>query len=228
MSHPKAAFTLFRADALPVVFTVAVTLGIAWRLATRPAESGLSGSPVSITTPQTGGAATHASLSDARLKTQQRPLENAVATIQRLRLKRFQLHAGQLDGVGNLTLSDESVPSMGVIAQDAVQAVPEAVYRPENDRREFWAVDYTRFVPLLLRAIQEQKSDLQSHETQIQNLKSELGQLREDVRRQFDEIRSSLTQLEGHLKTVDSSAREAFAQVHQSINKLEKRCADCK
>lgn len=100
------------------------------------------------------------SLSDGRLKTQQRPLEGATEILGRLRPKRFLLHTGQFDSQGRLVLNPDPVPSVGLIAQEAAGVVPEAVQRPVDESKDFWALDYTKLVPILVRAVQQQQADL--------------------------------------------------------------------
>jgi hypothetical protein len=76
-------------------------------------------------------------LSDRRLKSDIRPLTGALSTIC------------QLQGV-HYTM--RGVPSVGFIAQEVQQVIPEAVHpRPDG----FLAVDYNRVIPLLVEAVKE-------------------------------------------------------------------------
>jgi hypothetical protein len=76
-------------------------------------------------------------LSDRRVKSDIRPLEGALSTIC------------QLQGV-HYTM--RGVPSVGFIAQEVQQVIPEAVHpRPDG----LLAVDYNRVIPLLVEAIKE-------------------------------------------------------------------------
>lgn len=44
------------------------------------------------------------------------------------------------------------------MAQDLPQVVPEAVEKPQDDKKEFYTVSYTTLVPVLTQAIQEQQA----------------------------------------------------------------------
>jgi hypothetical protein len=54
--------------------------------------------------------------------------------------------------------------SFGFIAQDMANVLPEIVYKP-NDPDSYWAIDYSKITPVLVKAVQEQQQ-------QIEQLKS--------------------------------------------------------
>jgi polyhydroxyalkanoate synthesis regulator phasin len=151
---------------------------------------------------------------DARLISQPRPLEGGVGLIGRLRPKRYLLHTGQLFGNGRVVLDADPIPTVGLIAQEAVPAVPEAVYPPVDDAKDFWLLDYTRLVPVLVRAVQEQQADLQSKDSRIQSLENQLGNLE-----------AELAKLKEITRVIDDSARTAVAGLRSEIGNLASKVA---
>lgn len=165
--------------------------------------------PAIEATAKSSGWTTTLSPADARLITQPRPLDGGIGLISRLRPKRYLLHTGQLSGNGHVVLDADPIPTVGLIAQESVPAVPEAVYPPVDDAKDFWLLDYTRLVPVLVRAVQEQQADLQSKESRIQSLENQLGNLE-----------AELAKLKEITRVIDDSARAAVAGLRSEIGNL--------
>ncbi len=146
---------------------------------------------------------------DARLISQPRPLDGGVGLISRLRPKRYLLHTGQLFGNGRVVLDADPVQTVGFVAQEAVQTVPEAVYPPVDEAKDFWLLDYTRLVPVLVRAVQEQQADLQSKESRIQFLETQLNGLE-----------AELAKLKEITRVIDDSTRAAVAGLRSQLSTL--------
>jgi hypothetical protein len=106
--------------------------------------------------PSTGNfsATQFTSLSDQTLKTNIRPIEDSVALVQKLKGVRF-------DWLEN------NKPSLGLIAQEVEQVIPELV-ETENGIK---SVSYSNMIGLLVEAIKEQQN-------QIEELKSEISILK--------------------------------------------------
>jgi hypothetical protein len=105
-------------------------------------------------------------VSDARLKTDIRPISDALDKV------------GQLQGVSfNWNQEAESVGAtpgdhqIGLVAQEVEQVIPELVSTPENGYK---SVDYTKLTAVLVEAVKELKTD-------NDNLRLENTSLREDV-----------------------------------------------
>lgn len=149
---------------------------------------------------------------DFRLVTQPRPLDKGVGLISRLRPKRFLLHSGHLDSQGRTVLDPDPIPTVGLIAQEALPVIPEAVYRPVDEAKEFWLLDHARLVPVLVRAVQEQQSDLQSQASRIQALEAQVGGLE-----------SEILKLKEITRIIDDATRAAVAQLSSDLNSLKTR-----
>jgi len=70
-------------------------------------------------------------------------------------------------------ISKESVHSVGFIAQDVYEIIPEIVYKPDDTEKELWGMQYEKLTPILVKGIQEQQ-------TEIENLNNTINQLKTD------------------------------------------------
>ncbi|NPA43504.1 MAG: hypothetical protein GXO27_05715 [Chlorobi bacterium] len=113
--------------------------------------------------------------SDRRIKSQIRPLHYGLETIMLLRPVQYRLHSVDYHSEG-FKISSSSVSSIGLIAQEVYPYIPEVVSKPSDEHRELWAIDYAKLVPVLIRAIQQQQS-------QIEELKRENRLLNEKLNR---------------------------------------------
>ena len=93
-----------------------------------------------------GSATSWSAVSDERLKTELKPIENAAAKVASLRA-----------GTGRYLTDDESVSRVFLIAQDVQAVLPEAVDVSEDEQLTLM-LRYTDTVPLLVAAIQEQQA----------------------------------------------------------------------
>ena len=93
-----------------------------------------------------GSATSWSAVSDERLKTELKPIENAAAKVASLRA-----------GTGRYLTDDESVSRVFLIAQDVQAVLPEAVDVSEDEQQTLM-LRYTDTVPLLVAAIQEQQA----------------------------------------------------------------------
>jgi len=67
--------------------------------------------------------------------------------------------------------------SHGFIAQEAYEVYPEAVHKPDNEE-DRWGIDYVRFVPMLVKEIQDLKAEvaaLKGAVAKIEDLESRLS-----------------------------------------------------
>jgi hypothetical protein len=103
------------------------------------------------------GAGTWANVSDIRLKDIEKPIENAVQSLQGLQTIYYSWKASQ----------DKKL-YLGLIAQEVEAVFPEIVSESSIDGMK--GVKYTELIPVLIKAIQEQQ-------TQIEELKSRVDQL---------------------------------------------------
>ncbi len=114
--------------------------------------------------------------SDMRLKTQIKEITYGLNTIMALQPKQYELsdHIEIKDGkpVVNPALSTQH--KIGFLAQDLYQKIPEAVYKPKDETKQAWGVDYALIVPALTKAIQEQQAEIEKQKAIINKLETEL------------------------------------------------------
>jgi hypothetical protein len=111
--------------------------------------------------------------SDKRIKRDIRTLDYGLDEI-------LQLHPSsylQLSSVfedGKLILSEEGAQkTIGFIAQELHRVVPEAAIPPKDENTELWGVDYSRLIPVLTKAIQEQQDQIEALQAEVEALKSQ-------------------------------------------------------
>ena len=81
--------------------------------------------------------------------------------------------------------------------------MPEAVSKPTDEANQVWAVDYTKLVPILTKAIQEQQAEIVA-------LKSELaGKASAST---LNEMQAALQALRGEIQTLKAGTSTARAK----------------
>ncbi len=121
-----------------------------------------------------GTTGAYTSSSDARLKTNIKPLESVIQSLMGLELKRYEF-------INNNPAHKESI---GIIAQDLQKVFPEFVsVNTTNDGNPMvenqMGVDYSGLSVIALKAIQEQQTQIELLKTQIEELKQEIKALKE-------------------------------------------------
>ncbi|MDE7090880.1 MAG: tail fiber domain-containing protein [Bacteroidales bacterium] len=111
----------------------------------------------------------NSALSDRRYKTNIADLNSALAKIMRLRPVKFDY----LEEKDNLTTVDSSrMNNVGLIAQELLEVVPEAVQYLLPD--DIYMVSYTTLIPFLIKSIQEQQALIENQQLQIEELQMAL------------------------------------------------------
>ncbi len=102
---------------------------------------------------------------DARHRSSLEPLPYGLEDVLRLRPYRFmeQLCTG------------EKIPNVGLMAQEVLPIIPEAV-RPPSGYCQQWAMDYSRLVPVLIAAIQQQQQEIDQLRQTVEQLRSMIQQ----------------------------------------------------
>jgi uncharacterized protein YqkB len=108
--------------------------------------------------------------SDSRIKTNRQPIINAIDKINLLNPTYYNQHDSYVeDDLLNIDYNN-SYKSLGFIAQEVYEVIPEAVNMGTTN--ELWAMDYTKLIPILTKAIQEQNSLIKALEQRIINLEN--------------------------------------------------------
>jgi hypothetical protein len=109
-------------------------------------------------------------VSDARLKKNILPIENALSSLVLLKGVSYDWNRTENPDLG---LSDAR--QLGLIAQDVEKVLPLAVSEGPGG---FKAVDYNKITPVLIEAVKEQQKTIESQKSEIDALKSELAQIK--------------------------------------------------
>ena len=89
-----------------------------------------------------------------------------IGSDERNKLNKQEISYG-LDAISSLNplqYDRDDKHTIGLTAQDLYEIIPEAVFKPE-DENEDWGIQYTKLIPVLIKAVQEQQQqiiDLQS------------------------------------------------------------------
>lgn len=63
----------------------------------------------------------------------------------------------------------QSKNTIGFLAQELYKVIPEAVYKPRDESKDLWSVDYQKIIPVLVKAIQEQQKQIEELKLKISN-----------------------------------------------------------
>ena len=107
-----------------------------------------------------GSATTYQTSSDYRLKENVNYDFNGLERLKKLKPARFNF------------IADADTTVDGFLAHEVQEIVPEAV-GGEKDGEEMQSMDYGRITPLLVKAIQEQQTQIEALQSEINNLKGE-------------------------------------------------------
>jgi uncharacterized protein YqkB len=108
--------------------------------------------------------------SDSRIKTNRQPIINAIDKINLLNPIYYNQHDSYVENdLLNIDYNN-SYKSLGFIAQEVYEVIPEAVNMGTTN--ELWAMDYTKLIPILTKAIQEQNLLIKALEQRIINLEN--------------------------------------------------------
>ena len=108
--------------------------------------------------------------SDKRTKTDIQPIYNAIDKVNLLNPVYYQKHDSYVENDFLNIDYESSVKSLGFIAQEVYNVIPEAVNTGTTN--ELWAMDYTKIIPILTKAIQEQNALIKALEQRILTLEN--------------------------------------------------------
>ncbi len=120
--------------------------------------------------------------SDGRIKSNQQPIANGLATLMALRPMTYFKHRNRFqDGV--LVLESEGMGEAGFIAQELYEVLPMAAHRPADESKGIWTVSYNQVIPYTVKAVQELKAENDGLHTELATLKAELAEIKALLKR---------------------------------------------
>jgi len=93
---------------------------------------------------------------------------------------------------------------IGFIAQDLYNIIPEVVYKPTDESKDFWAIDYSKLTPILVKGIQEQQTEIEELNNTINQLKTDNENLKTDYSNLENQLNQLKTQLDELNKKINS------------------------
>ncbi|MBO9611358.1 MAG: tail fiber domain-containing protein [Dyadobacter sp.] len=122
-----------------------------------------STAPAGSITRGSGYTVLYNTTSDVRLKENIKPTHYGIQDLMKIEVKDYNY------------ISDKKAPTTGFLAQQLYKVFPAAVTVGGKDAgKNPWSVDYGKLTPLLVKAVQEQQSEIEKLKTQNELLQKEL------------------------------------------------------
>jgi hypothetical protein len=93
--------------------------------------------------------------SDTRIKSEKVDISYGLNDIMKLKPLKYFQHNRSTDEKGNIIITNGGNYTIGLIAQDLKQVIPEAVYTPEDENKNLFSIDYPKLIPVLIKGYQE-------------------------------------------------------------------------
>ncbi len=120
--------------------------------------------------------------SDDRLQTDQKVLAYGLKEVMQLQPKSYFHHDSETKEDGTfIMVSSHKTHTFGFIAQELNEIIPEAVYVPEDETKNLWAIDYEKLIPVLTKAMQEQQEIITETQEENTEVKQELIEMKEQI-----------------------------------------------
>lgn len=112
--------------------------------------------------------------SDNRIKSNQKKLTYGLKEVMQLNPKSYDHHSSSTNEEGEFVMvTNQKVSTIGFIAQEVQNIIPEAVNEPENKSTDLWTMDYNKLIPVLTKAIQEQQDIIEEMQKRIDVLENQ-------------------------------------------------------
>jgi hypothetical protein len=111
--------------------------------------------------------------SDARYKTDIENIENSLDKIMRINGVRYDWNT-----VGYPEMNFDNKTHIGVLAQEVEEVLPELVYTDENGYK---SVSYEKLTPVLIEAVKEQQSEIDSQNSEIMAQREKLNAQQDEM-----------------------------------------------
>jgi hypothetical protein len=114
--------------------------------------------------------------SDSRVKSAQAEISYGLEEIMLLNPVKYYQHNSTFEK-GELVISNEGANDIGFIAQDLYRIIPEIVNIPEDENTSLWGMNYEKLTPVLVKAIQEQQSEIDALKKIVQQQQAQISVL---------------------------------------------------
>ncbi|HMP91284.1 MAG TPA: tail fiber domain-containing protein [Phnomibacter sp.] len=114
--------------------------------------------------------------SDARVKTELKPLPYGIETLLMLNPVQYLQHSSLVPQ--RYAMDAKGQYSIGFIAQQVAGIVPEAVVAPQHEQSGLWSLEYEKLIPVLVNAFKQQQSLIAQNEKLITEMEHSVQQKR--------------------------------------------------
>jgi hypothetical protein len=119
-----------------------------------------------------GRANQWATYSDGRIKTDREDLPYGIDAVMQLEPLRYFHHNSTINEDGTIEILEEGEVSIGLVAQDVDNIIPEVVSVPEDLTKDLCSLDYAKLNAVLVKAIQEQQAMIAELQTKVAALEA--------------------------------------------------------
>lgn len=120
--------------------------------------------------------------SDTRIKLNQIELDYGLDQILGLKPKRYDQCNSKVkqneDKTKELIIDQSGVKTIGLIAQEVYEVIPEAVNKPSDDTFELWGLNDSKLLPVIINSIKELKAKIDDVNIEIENIKTMIDEKR--------------------------------------------------
>jgi hypothetical protein len=114
--------------------------------------------------------------SDGRVKSNRIIIPYGLDEIMKLTPQKYFQHNSTTKNE-KLIIKESGSTSIGLVAQDVFGVIPEAVLKPENEEKELWGISYEKIVPVLIKGVQEQQTQIDELKIENKELKNRLEKI---------------------------------------------------
>ena len=111
--------------------------------------------------------------SDNRVKSKQTSLDYGLEDVLQLTPKSYFQHNSRWENEILVIDQDGGKETIGLIAQEVYDIIPEVVNKPEDENVELWSMNYEKLVPVLINAIREQQEMIEQLDQSLMEEKEE-------------------------------------------------------
>ena len=122
------------------------------------------------------------STSDARVKTNLRPIPSGLGTLLKLQPLTYFKHKSHFEN-GAVVIENDGAEEAGFIAQEVSGIIPTAVHRPEDESKMLWGMRTDQVIPYTVKAVQELKVENDALRTELETMKAELAEIKALLKR---------------------------------------------
>jgi Chaperone of endosialidase len=138
------------------------------------------GTPSNATVIATIGAAgTYTAVSDARVKSNIKGISYGLKEIMALNPVSYNRHLDTKFVDGKVSYTDKGVATIGFLAQEVYNVIPEVVVKPTDDKNGLWSIGHSDMLPVMVKAMQEQQAQIEAQKSEINELKAAVKALLE-------------------------------------------------